>query len=197
MSSKNGMVWSDSPAGQQLQQRLQDEEVLRGIDHLLTRISTLEEAVEKLTVVMAQGPGLVSMAADAVDETVRNAANNGVYMEDRLESVLALLEKITRPEVSHQISSLLEGADRAPGLIAMGVDTIDAQIKRATDQGVDFQRIAAVSGAAAAALSEATQQTTPKVGGVFGLLRALKDSDRQKGLGFLMNFLKIFGKKLG
>lgn len=197
MSSKNGNIWPDSPAGQQLQQRLQDEQVLEGIDHLLSRISTLEEAVDKLTIALEHGPGLMSMAIDAVDDTVTNAAANGIDMKSRLDTVAALLEKLTRPEVSHQISFLLEGADRAPGLIAMGVDAIDAQIHRATSQGVDFQSVAAVSSAAAAALSEASQEEPPQVGGVFGLLRALKDPDRQRGLGFLMNFLKIFGKKLG
>lgn len=197
MSTKNGISWSETPAGQQLQQRLSDEETLQGLDHLLARIATLETAVDRLAIAMEQGPGLISMAADTVDETVRLAAEQGVYMEDRVQNTVALLEKITRPEVTHQLSALLDLADQAPGLIAMGMDTLDEQMRQAGENGVDLQKIATLTGSAAAALSEASQQEPAKVGGIFGLLRALNDKDRQKGLGFLMNFLKVFGQKLG
>jgi uncharacterized protein YjgD (DUF1641 family) len=197
MSTKNGTIWSETPVGQQLQQRLADEETLRGLDHLLARMSTLEAAVDKLAVAMEQGPGLISMAADTVDETVRQAAQQGIYVGDRVQNTVALLEKLTRPEVTHQLSALLDLADQAPGLIAMGMDTLDEQMRQAGENGVDLQQIATLTGSAAAALSEASQQEPAKVGGIFGLLRALNDKDRQKGLGFLMNFLKIFGQKMG
>ena len=42
----------------------------------------------------------------------------------------------------------------------------------------------------------AQQEPPAKVGGVFGLLRALNDPDRQKALGFLMNLLKHLGKTM-
>jgi uncharacterized protein YjgD (DUF1641 family) len=77
------------------------------------------------------------------------------------------------------------------------MDTLDEQMRQAGENGVDLQQIATLTGSAAAALSEASQQEPAKVGGIFGLLRALNDKDRQKGLGFLMNFLKIFGQKMG
>ncbi|HKK75824.1 MAG TPA: DUF1641 domain-containing protein [Saprospiraceae bacterium] len=197
MATKNGTIWSETPAGQQLQQRLADEETLRGLDHLLARITTLETAVERLAIAMEQGPGLISMAADTVDETVRQAAQRGIYMEDRVQNTVALLEKLTRPEVTHQLSALLDLADRSPGLIAMGMDTLDEQMRQAGEKGIDLQKIASLTGSAAAALSEASEKEPAKVGGVFGLLRALNDKDRQKGLGFLMNFLKFFGQKMG
>ena len=197
MSTNNGTIWSETPAGQQLQQRLADEATLQGLDHLLARMSTLEAAVDKLAVAMEQGPGLISMAADTVDETVRRAAERGIYMEERIQHTIQLLEKLTRPEVAHQLSGLLDLADQAPGLIAMGMDTLDEQMRRAGENGVDLQQIAGLTAAAGAALSVANQQEPAKVGGVLGLLRALNDKDRQKGLGFLLNFLKVFGQKLG
>lgn len=196
MSTKNGTIWSETPAGQQLQERLADEQTLQGLNHLLDRMSTLEAAVDKLAVAMEQGPGLVSMAADTVDETIRQAAQRGVYMEDRVQNTIHLLEKLTRPEVTQQLSALLNLAEQAPGLIAMGMDTLDEQMRQAGENGVDLQQIAKLTGSATAALSEAGQQAPAKVGGIFGLLRALSDKDRQKGLGFLMNFLKLFGQKI-
>jgi uncharacterized protein YjgD (DUF1641 family) len=46
------------------------------------------------------------------------------------------------------------------------------------------------------AMTEAQNQEPAKIGGVFGILRALKDPGRQKALGFLMNVLKNLGNKI-
>jgi uncharacterized protein YjgD (DUF1641 family) len=45
--------------------------------------------------------------------------------------------------------------------------------------------------------SEVAGKPVQPVGGLFGLMRATKDPDVQKGLGFAFAFLKAFGKKVG
>ncbi len=283
----NGTInWSASEAGQQLQEKLNSERTLRSLDHLLDRIDTLEKAVERLTDVMEQGPGLVSMGVDMADEaykeaqargvqieqrlaaalhlaekltapemvekleqvfdfvhqapglvsmtmdmadeTYKRAADNGVVVEERLAAALQIAEKLTQPQMVEQLNGLMDTANQLPGLIAMFVDMLDEGYQRAADSGVDLgalsqQGVAAMQQASeimnseefkalqnsgvlspatlgviaktGEALVESQQQPVKKMG-LFGLMGALNDKDRQKALGFLMNFTKSFGQKL-
>ncbi|MCI5083399.1 MAG: DUF1641 domain-containing protein [Saprospiraceae bacterium] len=283
----NGTInWSASEAGQQLQEKLNSERTLRSLDHLLDRIDTLEKAVERLTDVMEQGPGLVSMGVDMADEaykeaqargvqieqrlaaalhlaekltapemvekleqvfdfvhqapglvsmtmdmadeTYKRAADNGVVVEERLAAALQIAEKLTQPQMVAQLNGLMDTANQLPGLIAMFVDMLDEGYQRAADNGVDLgalsqQGVAAMQQASeimnseefkalqnsgvlspatlgviaktGEALVESQQQPVKKMG-LFGLMGALNDKDRQKALGFLMNFTKSFGQKL-
>ena len=75
--------WSATPAGQHLQARLSDERTLEALDHILQRIDTLETAVARLADIMEQGPGFVAMAADMVDDQVREAKAKGIYVDER------------------------------------------------------------------------------------------------------------------
>ncbi|MCB0010149.1 MAG: DUF1641 domain-containing protein, partial [Anaerolineales bacterium] len=45
------------------------------------------------------------------------------------------------------------------------------------------------------ALAEAQATPAPKVG-LWGMLRALNDPDRQTAIGFLLNFAKLIGQRL-
>lgn len=254
--SNNGspLSWAETEAGQRLQAHLSEERTLAAIDRLLDRLDTVEQAVERLSTMMQQGPGMTAMFADMADEAYRKADANGISIDQRLKNALVIAEKLTSPEMTEKLGNLLSLADQAPGLIAMTADmadeayrkadargvSIDQRIKLAWEaaekltapemiakleqllamghqmpglvamtadiadetmrnaiaKGVDPQIIAQVAGSAGQALSQASQEATAKVGGIFSLLGALKDSDRQRGLGFLMNFLKHFGKNL-
>lgn len=312
--SNNGspLTWTETEAGQRLQAHLSEERTLAAIDRLLDRLDTVEQAVERLSTMMQQGPGMTAMFADMADEAYRKADANGISIDQRLKNALAIAEKLTSPEMTQKLDhlitftnqapglmamtadmadsiyrqadtngisidqrlknaleiaekltspemteklgDLLSLADQAPGLIAMTADmadeayrkadargvSIDQRIKLAWEaaekltapemiakleqllvmghqmpglvaitadiadetmrnaiaKGVDPQTIAQIAGSAGQALSQARQEAPAKVGGIFSLLGALKDSDRQRGLGFLMNFLKHFGKNL-
>lgn len=254
--SENGNVvnWQETPVGQQVQARLNEERTLTAIDKLLTRLDTVEEAVGKLATIMQQGPGMVAMFADTADEAYRTADARGVNVDERLQNALALAEKLTAPATVEKLTNLLELADRAPGLMAMtgdmideayrnadtrgvniderlgtaihlaekltapamveklngllamsdqlpglmamAMDTVDEGMRHAIANGVDLQALATLAGKAGQALSEAQAEPPAKVGGIFGLLRALNDKDRQRALGFLMNYLKHLGRKL-
>ena len=193
----NGTVpWQQSPAGQHLLKTFSEEKTLHAVERLLHRIDKLEEAVGKLTELMQQGPGLAAMVGDMMDESYREADARGINIDARLKTALAMAEKLTAPEMAEKLDGLIQLADRAPGIIGMVGDMVDEGMKDAISNGFDPQTLGDTLGAMGSALTAAKQEPPASVGGVFGLFRALKDEDRQKGLGFLMNFLKQLGKRL-
>ncbi|PHN05911.1 DUF1641 domain-containing protein [Flavilitoribacter nigricans] len=254
--SGNGtsVSWLESEAGKQVQARLSEPRTLEAIDHLLERIDTLETAVDKLSDALRQGPGMVAMVGDMVDEGYRQADAQGVSIDERLKSALKIAEKLTAPEMVAKIDGLISMTDQLPGMmamvgdmadetyrqadargvsidqrlgvalrmaeqltapemaaqlenalqlsqqmpgmVAMMVDMVDEGMKRAVESGFDPQTLTRVAGAANSALTEAYAEPPARVGGIFSMLRALKDPDRQKGMGFLLNFLKHFGQKI-
>jgi len=247
-------TWTATKAGQNLQKRLTNEHTLNSLDGLLAKIDSLEKAVNNLTVMMQQGPGmvamvtdmadeayrkadasgvsvderlgnamvlaekltapamveklnglmsladqapgLVAMTMDMVDEGYRKADANGVSIDERLGNAMVLAEKLTAPAMVEKLDGLMTLADQAPGLVAMSMDMFDEGMKNAIDKGFDLQALGNIAGASNRALTAASAEPPAKVGGIFGLLRVLKDNDRQKGLGFLMNFLKHLGRNL-
>lgn len=246
--------WTESKAGKQVQARLSEPRTLEAIDHLLKRIDTLESAVDKLSDVMRQGPGMVAMLGDMADETYRQVDARGVSIDERLKNALTIAEKLTAPEMVAKIDGLitltdqvpgmvamigdmadetyrqadargvsidqrlgvalkmaeqltapemaeklenaLQLANQMPGIVAMMVDMVDEGVKTALDNGFNPETLARVAGSANTALNQAYAEPPAKVKGIFSLLRALKDPDRQKGMGFLLNFLKHFGQNL-
>lgn len=154
------------------------------------------EKLDKLTQFADQLPGLVAMKVDALDDMYREADANGVNIDERLSSALQLAEKLTAPEMVEKLNGLMATADQLPGMIAMTVDMVDERMKNAIANGFDPNVLADTASAANRALTNARAEPPAKVGGIFGLLKVLKDPDRQRGLGFLMNFLKHFGKNI-
>ncbi len=196
MGTNGSSIWTDSPAGKQIQQRLSEEETLHSIHRLLDRIDTLEKAVEKLTILMSQGPGLLSMAADTIDESYRQAAQNGIDLEQRMGVALQMAEKLTAPEMLEKLDGLLNLANLGPGLIAMLIDSVDEEMRKAHSSGMDVNQLKEYGKLIGIALSSAKAMPESKVSGIFGLLRALKDPDRQRAMGFFMNFTKAFGSNI-
>ena len=254
METNGNTTWINTPAGKHLNESLSNERVLQGIDHLLQRIDTLENAVEKLTTVMDQGPGMVSMVTDMadeaykkaadrgvdieerlgnalvlaekltapammeklegllqfadqapglismtmdmVDEGVRKSAENGVYLEERLGNALTMAEKLTAPAMVEKLNGLLTLADQAPGLISMMVDSFDEQMRSMDAGSMDVQGLMEIGKEATSAFTKAKEMPIAKVGGIFSMLRTMRDPDRQKAIGFLMNVAKAYGEQL-
>jgi uncharacterized protein YjgD (DUF1641 family) len=250
----NAVSWETTAAGKRLQARFAEERTLNAIDHLLARIDTLEQAVESLSGLMRQAPGLVAMQADIVDEAIRDADEKGVKIDERLQNALhiaerltapetvekldnvfklteqlpglvamqadmfdeayrkadalginvdrrlkrglAIAEKLTSPPMMEKIENLLKLSDQAPGLIAMTVDMWDERMKQLNESGFDPKNLMEVSVMANNALTKSRQEPPAKVGGIFGIFKLLRDPDRQKGIGFLMNFIKHFGRNI-
>ncbi|MEZ4884884.1 MAG: hypothetical protein R3E32_09180 [Chitinophagales bacterium] len=138
--TKNGnRGWLDTAEGQQLQERLTSEKTLHAINHLLDRIDTLEQTVDRLATIIERGPGLMSMAADIVDETYNKASVKGINIEERLGGALEIAEKLTSPAMVSQLNSVLELANKAPGLVSMVADMADDAVKQASNKGINLE----------------------------------------------------------
>lgn len=252
MDTNSNTNWQNTTAGKHLRESLSNEKTLSSIDHLIQRIDTLEKAVDKLTVIMEQGPGMVSMVTDMADETVRSAANNGVYFEERLGNALTIADKLTRPEMLENLEKLentlrtapgmvsmvadmadesikkasdkgiylqdrlgsalvlaerltdpkmveklnqiMDFADQVPGLISMVMDTFDEEIKRSGITELDVKAFLEIGKDANEAIEKAKNMPHAKVGGIFSMIRTMKDPDRQRAIGYLMNIVKAYGK---
>ena len=138
----NGITvdFGNSDSGKKLQQNLSNEETLKAFNSIVERIGTLEKAVLNLTTMLERGPGLVSMTMDMVDEGVKNAAKDGVYIEQRLGAALEIAEKLTAPAMVEKLNGLLEMANQAPGLISMTMDMVDEGVKNAAKDGVYIEQ---------------------------------------------------------
>ncbi|WP_020536564.1 DUF1641 domain-containing protein [Lewinella cohaerens] len=172
-----------------------------------TRLKGALEIAEKLTApamvdklnnlltVTDQLPGLIAMTADMADEAYRQADNRGVSIEQRLGVALELAEKLTEPTMVNKLSGALAFANQLPGLIAMGMDTLDEGMRQARENGLEPETMIEWAAQFGSAMRE-TQAEPPTKVGAFGMLTALRDPDRQKALGFSLNFLKHLGKQL-
>lgn len=175
-AGRDGVTFEDSLGnGIHLLKRLADPMLSARINGLL---DTLEEA-----------PGLVSIVADTLDETIKNASQGRVRFEDRLTGAGQLLSRLTDPAMVGKVDGLLDFADQSSGLLAIGMDSLD-ELMANNYENLDFVK------KLGEAFEEARNEPPDKVGGIFGLMRSIKDPDRQKALSFLLNILKQFGKKI-
>lgn len=250
----NSQQWQESSAGQQVIATFSEERTLQAINKLLNKVDTLEKAVDNLTTMMGQAPGMVAMLGDMVDEEYKKADAKGINIDQRLKNALdiaekltapatvekldhliritdmapgmvamlgdmvdegyreadargvnidqhlkttlEMAEKLTAPEMVEKLDGLLNFANQAPGLLAMTTDMVDEAMKEAIENDVDPHAIGSTIGKFAQALSTATKDPPKKIGVFFGVMKAFGDADRQKALGFMMNFLKHLGKNL-
>lgn len=166
------------------------DRVWRGM-HLLKRLSDPQvyETLNGLVDFIEQAPGLVSIATDAVDEAVAQANSGPVGLQERISGGMSVLAKVSQPEMIIKFQALLDFVDKAEGLIAIGVDVADEVVAKNTETFELFAKTAE-------ATNEAIKSKPQKVGGIFALLRAIGDPDRQKALGLVLNILKNLGRKL-
>lgn len=199
MATNNETSWPETAAGMQLQKRLNEEKTVQALDRILDRIEVLEQAVERLSVLMEQAPGMISMLTDTVDEQFKQAKSSGASLEDRLHGILRLTDKLTQPatlEKLENMDKMLAFWDQAPGHMAMMVDMADEEMAKAMRSGVDLREIGDTTRKMGLALSKAKRMESKPPGSIWGLLRALKDPDRREALGLLLNFSKAFGQEL-
>lgn len=193
----------DEYLGAAKQEGIQIEDRLKDTLHLLGRLSDpkINRSLNNLLDTIEQAPGLVSMTMDTVDELVSQSNQGAVRLDDRIAGVGQLLRQLSDPQMVERLNGLMKISEQAPGLMAMTVDSIDAFMVRYDQEFKDSLSFLHRDNLmflknVGEAMNEAQNQEPAKVGGVFGLLRALKDSGRQKALGFLMNVLKNLGNKL-
>jgi len=134
-----------------LEQRLDNPETAQALNRLLDRLDTIEEAVAKLDVALTQGPAMLAMMTDMADDVYRQAEDEGVNLDERLQLMLQLTERLTAPRTVEvltqlmdrmdELEQLIEVADQAPAFISMMVDTLDDVYRRTEESGHDLHRV--------------------------------------------------------
>lgn len=172
-----------------------DDRIKGGLQ-LLGRLSDpqMQKALNGMLDFVEQSPGLISMFADSVDESMREANRGSVRIDDRVKGVTHLLNKLSDPVMIEKMDGLIKLSDQVPGLVSMLVDSTDEIMKKG-QVWLDPENLNVVH-RAFEALSEAHEQEPAKVGGFFGTIKVFGDKDRQKALGFVMNVIKNYGKKM-
>ena len=185
----------DEVAAKSTKQGISIEERVKSIGSILSRLSEpgTADKIHGLLDMVELTPGMVSMATDVFDEYARDSALSGISLDERIHGMLNIFNKLTDPGMIGKIDTLIQLSDQIPGLIAMTVDSID-EVARGTHY-LGPQNLTLIKTAIQANQYAFTTEPT-KVGGIFGILKILKDEDVQKMLGFLVNFAKAFGKKI-
>lgn len=164
------------------------------------RLERIERSLATLSEGMQRLPPLISIAADSADDYYAHKKEQGIDLEDHFLGSLQLLERISKPEQITKLNTLLDLSDQLPGLISVVVDSLDdlaQQHGSELNDSLSFLRKDNLLflKQAGDAINQAQQQPSKKLG-LFGLLGAINDPDRQKALGFLMNVLKGLGQRI-
>jgi uncharacterized protein YjgD (DUF1641 family) len=157
------------------------------LDHLVDMVSQLSEMV----------PSTIAMAADSIDGALDDAHKHGIDVDTRLTQGALLLERISREETLTQLTQLVAALGEIPHFVAMIGDIVDETINRAEAAGYDIDALTVALQRgdfvreARDGIEAARKQDHP---GVFGLTRALNDSDTQRGLMMALAVAKALGK---
>jgi uncharacterized protein YjgD (DUF1641 family) len=149
---------------------------LQRLDRLLDRVSALASLLESA----GQVPGLIGAGVDLLDEWMERLAEAGIDVDERGRILAQALERLTSPEALDVLRTLLARVDVIRGVLDSGV--------------LDAEPVAIV-GKAGEGLARTAKADPPSVG-PFALLRALRDPDIQRSLGFVLHFARIFGRSL-
>lgn len=136
----------------------------------LTRPETLSTINQSLQA-LRELPGLISMAADSLDEAARRAGEHGIDLDRSLRNGLRAALRFAQSFGETEVDRLTEFLDS---------DVLHPAALRTV-------------GDAGCALAEARSAAPPKVG-LFGLLSALRDPAVQSALGFAIRFAQAFGQ---
>jgi hypothetical protein len=142
---------------------------LTRIERRLAEVERVTTALAPLADLIGAAPGGVAMMTDTVDTLAAKLQGDGVDLDERLRSAVRALEVATAPRAVHGLATLVESQMLEPSALA-----VISQL--------------------AAALAE-PGETRPV--GVWGAMRALRDADVQRALGFLLAVARTFGRHLG
>lgn len=129
----------DNEAGHAIKAHLENEHTLTALSKIMDRLDTIEQAIDQLGNAIQQGPGMVEMATDVVDQTVKQLNDKGIDLENRAQQVATLVEKLTEPQTITQLTALVELAGQIPEITATAVDQVDALVKQGSEAGIDLE----------------------------------------------------------
>lgn len=133
--------------GLQVANKLQNPRLI----NVLTRLLDQTEALELLVSAAEQGPGMIGVVADTLDELVASAAKSGVDVEVLLQNGLQVAAKLQNPRTITALTKLLDqtealellvsAAEQGPGMIAVVADTLDEAARQALAAGLDVEQL--------------------------------------------------------
>lgn len=163
----NGQLVARSPADDLLA-RLEEPQVLAALNNLLDHADLLSLLVVSLDGFLSRGDVIANTLADAVGE-LRGAGS---------------------PLASVDVKGLMSTASK----VSAATPAIDTVLTSLTDPKT-VEAITALSASVGEAKANAASAPAAPTG-IFGLMRALKDEDVSRGLGFLIEVAKAFGHRL-
>lgn len=145
--------------------------VLAALERIEQRLAAVEQvaaAMAPLAAMAATMPGAVAVAADTFDGLAARLGAAGVDLDDRMRSVIRAIEVSTAPRAVNGLASLVESHLLEPSALAV------------------------VSQLAAALAAPGDHAPV----GAWGALKALRDPDVQRALGFFLAIGRRFGQQL-
>jgi len=143
--------------------------VLAALERIERRLDEALRVTSALAPLVESAPGGVAAMADVFDSLAARLADRGVDLDARLRAVVRAVEVATAPRTVAALAALAESRLLDPAALAV-LDRLAAAI--------------AEPGAA-------------RPIGAWGLLRALRDPDVQRALGFLIEVAREVGRHLG
>lgn len=166
----------------------------RGAPNLEERLAILEERTAWLDEAREMAPRMMGTAGDVFDAFAERH-----NLDERMNSALELVERLTRPQTLSQLAMALEVAESLPKFLATVGDTVDGYADTAEANGVDLDSFAPRLGRLSTQLATALQsadRSEPAPAGIFALLREFRDPNVLQALGFALTFAKSFGSIL-
>ncbi len=178
----------DQLAQSKVLQRLTDPETLVALNQLLDQLPLAAFLLDSLEGFIARGETIADNLADGVKE-LRSGESS--FDPAQLTSLLAALPKF-REAGEKLLNSDLMG-EGLPKVIDAGVSMVDS--------GMLDKQVVAILGELGKKSAETYQEVNAKpiqpIGGMWATLKATKDPDVQKTMGFFFAFAKAFAKHLG
>lgn len=167
--------------------RLTNPETLQSLNQLLDKLPLIAMVVESLDGFLRRGDTIADNLAGLVHELKRSDAP---FDLSKLASLVQSLPKLQ--EMGEQLLDSGLADEGLPKVIDAGVSMIQS--------GMLDKDIVAVLGelgrASVHTFVEVKNQHPPPIGGIWAMMRAAKDPDVQKTIGFFFAFAKAFSKHL-
>lgn len=116
---------------------------------MLHRLLDHAEELDKLLQAAHELPNLVAIAVDLFDSLARQAAEQGIDLEQRAADILTLVKKLTEPQNMQALSKLVDHlpklqqaagmADELPNLVSIAVDTFDEWAADLKQEGIELE----------------------------------------------------------
>jgi uncharacterized protein YjgD (DUF1641 family) len=177
----------DELAKSKVLERLTDPQTLETLNQLLDKLPLIAFFLESLEGFISRGDTIADNLSAAVGELKLGELNLDI------SSLLPLLEAL--PQLKEAGEKLLDSdlmGDGLPKVIDAGVSMVDSGM-------LDRQVVSTLGDLGKKTVetyNEVSSKPVPPVGGLFATLRATKDPDVQKSVGFFFAFAKAFAKHL-